>query len=224
MAVYKVKVVTGDVLEAGTRNFVYITLVGTRGESPRTTMSYKFRTGTVKEQTVKCQQDLGPILLVRLHKSRLFLDDAWFCNEVQVTAPDGTTYRFPCYQWLEGDTTQEFCEGKGSILAEDDPEVLKEQRRRELRARQDTYQWKHYADGWPRCLNVDSIFELDSNTKFSCTRAKSFTGLLIYEGAVNLLSGFLTRPESWRSLEEMRTIFSREQGRDIGACLTSPAP
>jgi len=41
--------------------------------------------------------------------------------------------------------------------------------------------WKNYAEGWPRCLSVDSIFDLDSNIQFSCTRAKSFKGLLIYQ-------------------------------------------
>ncbi|XP_015718532.1 hydroperoxide isomerase ALOXE3-like [Coturnix japonica] len=215
MATYKVKVVMGDTLEAQTRNSVYITLVGTRGESPQTTISYKFLPWTVKERTVKCEQDLGPIVLIRLTKTRLFLEDAWFCKEVQVTAPDGTTYRFPCYQWLEGTTTQEFREGTGKKMTDDDLEILKEHRRKELKARQKAYQWKNYAEGWPCCLNVDSIFDLDSNIEFSCTRTKSFTGLLIYQGATHLLSGFLARPTSWRSLDEMRSIFSRTKGRDI---------
>eukprot|EP00076_Gallus_gallus_P041252 XP_025006790.1 hydroperoxide isomerase ALOXE3 [Gallus gallus] len=225
MAAYKVKVATGDVLEAGTRNSIYITLVGTRGESPQKAMSYKFLPGKVKERTVKCEQDLGPLVLVRLTKTRLFLEDAWFCKEVHVTAPNGTTYHFPCHQWLEGITTQEFREGTGRThltstlpwkkMADDDLEVLKEHRRKELKARQDAYQWKNYAEGWPRCLSVDSIFDLDSNIQFSCTRAKSFKGLLIYQGTTHLLSGFLSRPNSWRSLDEMRSIFSRTKGRDI---------
>lgn len=62
---------------------------------------------------MKCEQDLGPLVLVRLTKTRLFLEDAWFCKEVHVTAPNGTTYHFPCHQWLEGITTQEFREGTG---------------------------------------------------------------------------------------------------------------
>lgn len=51
MAAYKVKVATGDVLEAGTRNSIYITLVGTRGESPQKAMSYKFLPGKVGMST-----------------------------------------------------------------------------------------------------------------------------------------------------------------------------
>lgn len=63
--------------------------------------------------SVRCGQDLGPIVLIRLHKKRLFLEDAWFCKDVRVTAPGGALYRFPCYQWLEGVTTVEVREGSG---------------------------------------------------------------------------------------------------------------
>lgn len=38
-------------------------------------------------------------------------------------------------------------------------------------------------------------------------------------GASHFLSGFLLRRTSWNSLDEMRTIFSRTQGRDVGGCL-----
>ncbi|KAM6993490.1 polyunsaturated fatty acid lipoxygenase ALOX8-like [Passerculus sandwichensis] len=168
--------------------------------------------------SVHCGQDLGPIVLIRLHKGQLFLEDAWFCKDVRVAAPDGTLYRFPCYQWLEGVTTVEVREGSGRThpkLVDDKLQILKEHRHRELAARQKAYRWKNFAQGWPRCLNVDSIFELDSNIQFSCIRANSFTGSLIFQEASHLLSGFLLRCSSWNSLDEMRTIFSRTQGRDI---------
>ncbi|NXX63707.1 LX12B protein, partial [Scopus umbretta] len=225
MAVYKVKVATGDILEAGTKNSISITLVGSRGESHRTTINYRFLPGTVsKDLTVHCEQDLGAIILIRLHKWRLFLEDAWFCKDVRVTAPDGTLYHFPCYQWLEGVTMMEFREGSGKKLVDDELEILKEHRRQELKARQEAYQWKTFTEGWPRCLNVASILELDSNIQFSCVRATNFNGILIFQGASHLLSGFLLRPTSWKSLDEMRSIFSRTRGRNIGGCLVCPAP
>ncbi|XP_069739140.1 LOW QUALITY PROTEIN: polyunsaturated fatty acid lipoxygenase ALOX15B [Phaenicophaeus curvirostris] len=215
MAVYKVTVATGDVREAGTNNSISITLVGTRGESQRTNISFLFLPGTERKLTVSCPRDLGPIVLVRLHKWRLFLEDAWFCKDVQVTAPDGTLYRFPCYQWLEGVTTLDVREGAGKKLLDDELELLREQRRQELKARQEAFQWKTFSEGWPRCLNVDSITELDSNAQFSCVRATNFNGLLIFQGATHLLSGFLLRRSSWKSLDEMRSIFSRTRGRNI---------
>ncbi|KAM6364572.1 hydroperoxide isomerase ALOXE3-like [Pluvialis apricaria] len=215
MVVYKVKVATGDILEAGTQNSICITLVGSQGESRKTTINGVLLPGTVQSLLVHCEQDLGTLLLVRLHKFRLFLEDAWFCTTVAVTAPDGTLSRFPCYQWLEGTTTVEIREGSGQKAADDKLEILKKHRQLELKARQEAYQWKNYADGWPRCLNVDSVFDLDSNVHFSCIREASFTGTLIFQGASQLLAGFLLRQTSWNSLDEMRSIFSRTQGKEI---------
>ncbi|XP_071418295.1 hydroperoxide isomerase ALOXE3-like [Pithys albifrons albifrons] len=215
MAVYKVTVATGDVAEAGTKNSISITLVGSRGESPRTTVSFFFLPGQEKTLSVACGQDLGPIVLIRLHKQRNFLEDSWFCKDVRVTAPNGTLYRFPCNKWLEDVTTVEVREGSGKKLVDDELQILKEHRRRELAARQEAFRWKNYAQGWPRCLNVDSVKELDSNIQFSSVRATNFAGSLILEGASHLLSGFLLRNTSWASLDDMRTIFSRTKGRDI---------
>ncbi|NWU17481.1 LOXE3 isomerase, partial [Cephalopterus ornatus] len=224
MASYKVTVATGDVAEAGTNNSISITLVGSQGKSRQTTVSLLFLPGQEKSLSVDCGQDLGPIVLIRLHKWRLFLEDAWFCKDVRVTAPDGTVYRFPCYQWLEGTTTVEVREGSGKKLVDDKLQILKEHRRQELAARQEAFRWKNFAQGWPHCLNVDSILELDSNTQFSCVRATDFTGSLILQGASHFLSGFLLKSTSWKSLDEMRTIFSRTQGRDIGGCLVCSPP
>ncbi|KAM9211650.1 hydroperoxide isomerase ALOXE3-like [Leptosomus discolor] len=215
MAVYKVKVATGDILKAGTNNSISITLVGSRGESQQATFKHWFLPGTEKDLTVRCEQDLGPIVLIRLHKWRIFLEDAWFCNDVRVTAPDGTLYRFPCYQWLEGVTTVEVREGSAKKLVDDELEILRDHRRQELKARQEAFQWKIFAEGWPRCLRVDSVQELDSNVQFSAMRASSFNGVAIFHAASQLLSGFLLRRSSWNSLDEMRSIFSRTRGRDI---------
>ncbi|NXR02179.1 LX12B protein, partial [Sagittarius serpentarius] len=225
MAVYKVKVATGDILKAGTKNSISITLVGSRGESRQTTIKHWFLPGSEKDLTVHCEQDLGPIVLIRLHKWRLFLEDAWFCKDVRVTAPDGTLYRFPCYLWLEGVITLEVREGSGrKKLVDDELEILKEHRRQELEARQEAYQWKIFAEGWPRCLNVDSVLDLDSNVQFSCVRATDFKGALIFQKTSHLLTGFLSKSTSWKSLDEMRSIFSRSKGREIGGCLVCPPP
>ncbi|KAM6225684.1 polyunsaturated fatty acid lipoxygenase ALOX15B-like [Spheniscus humboldti] len=231
MPVYKVTVATGDILKGGTNNSISITLVGSRGERCRTTINYWFLPGTgscpptpsrflptphqEKDMTMRCEQDLGRIVLIRLHKWRLFLEDAWVCRDIRVMGPDGTLYRFPCYQWLEGVTTAEVQEGSGKKLVDDELEILKQHRQHELKAQQEAYQWKSFIEVWPRCLNVGSILELDSNVQFSCVRATNFTGVLIFQGAFHLLAGFLLRPTFWKSLDDMRSIFSWTRGREI---------
>lgn len=54
-------------------------------------------------------QDVGPVLLLRVHKAPLLLSapvsavarDAWFCRWIQLSQPRGAPLLFPCYQWLE---------------------------------------------------------------------------------------------------------------------------
>uniref|UniRef100_A0A8B9P6Q3 Uncharacterized protein n=1 Tax=Apteryx owenii TaxID=8824 RepID=A0A8B9P6Q3_APTOW len=202
MATYKVTVTTGEVLEAGSSNSISITLVGSQGESSK---KWLF----AAEFTVRCERDLGPLVLVRLHKWRLFLEDAWFCQDVQVTAPGGRSYRFPCYQWLEDVTTLELREGAGKKPADDVLDILKEHRlgvargfpRRPPEVTQASpcspRRWKIFAEGWPRCLDVGSIHELQSDAKFSCERGSNFVGFLLFQHT------------SWKSLDEMRSIFSK---------------
>lgn len=66
-------------------------------------------------------RDVGPVLLLRVHKALLELPlplgpripDAWFCRWLQLTPPQGAPLRFPCYQWLEGAGTLVLQEGTG---------------------------------------------------------------------------------------------------------------
>lgn len=68
-----------------------------------------------------CPQDVGRVLLLRLHKTPPALprpfwplaSDAWFCRWVQLTPPRGAPLRFPCYQWLEDQGSLVLREGTG---------------------------------------------------------------------------------------------------------------
>uniref|UniRef100_A0A8C3FSJ8 PLAT domain-containing protein n=1 Tax=Chrysemys picta bellii TaxID=8478 RepID=A0A8C3FSJ8_CHRPI len=73
------------------------------------------RGSAVDEYQMPRAQCLGPIMLIRLHKEpySFFPSDSWLCNCVQVMSPEGDTYRFPCYQWIEGYRTVELQEGAG---------------------------------------------------------------------------------------------------------------
>uniref|UniRef100_A0A8C4YI09 Arachidonate lipoxygenase 3 n=1 Tax=Gopherus evgoodei TaxID=1825980 RepID=A0A8C4YI09_9SAUR len=106
MAVYKVQVATGRDSLAGTFDTISITLVGSHGESPKHVLDgfgFDFQPGSVT---------LGPILLIRLHKEpySFFPENMWYCNTVRVTSPEGNTYCFPCYRWIQGYCTVEWKE------------------------------------------------------------------------------------------------------------------
>ena len=69
----------------------------------------------VQKYKVRCSEELGELLLLRLHKERyaFFPQDSWYCSCICVTAPDGTLSHFPCYQWMEGYCTIELRPGTG---------------------------------------------------------------------------------------------------------------
>uniref|UniRef100_A0A8C0GYK8 Arachidonate lipoxygenase 3 n=1 Tax=Chelonoidis abingdonii TaxID=106734 RepID=A0A8C0GYK8_CHEAB len=57
-----------------------------------------------RERGAGDKRALGPILLIRLHKEpySFFPENMWYCNTVRVTSPEGNTYCFPCYRWIQG--------------------------------------------------------------------------------------------------------------------------
>lgn len=69
----------------------------------------------VDDYTVQCQQDLGDLIIVRLYKERysFFPKNPWYCNYVQVCAPNGRIYHFPAYQWMDGYETLALREATG---------------------------------------------------------------------------------------------------------------
>ena len=66
-------------------------------------------------------QDVGQVLLVRVHKAPPALSralaplagDAWFCRWLQLTPHGAAPLCFPCYQWLEGEGSLVLREGTG---------------------------------------------------------------------------------------------------------------
>lgn len=69
----------------------------------------------VDDYTVQCQQDLGELIIIRLHKEphSFLAKDPWYCNYVQICAPDCRVYHFPAYQWMDGYETLALREATG---------------------------------------------------------------------------------------------------------------
>ncbi|XP_053748877.1 arachidonate 12-lipoxygenase, 12R-type [Panthera pardus] len=161
MATYKVKVATGTDLLSGTMDSISLTIVGTQGESHKQLLNHfgrDFATGAVDEYTVRCQQDLGELIIIRLHKERhSFLPkNSWYCNYVQICAPGGRVYHFPAYQWMEGYETLALREATGKPTADDTLPILLEHRREEIRAKQDFYHWRVFVPGLPNYVHIPS--------------------------------------------------------------------
>nr|XP_012631185.1 arachidonate 15-lipoxygenase B [Microcebus murinus] len=218
MAEFRVRVSTGKACGAGTWDKVSVTIVGTQGESPPLPLDHlgkAFTAGSEEDFEVTLPQDVGRVLLLRVHKAPPALPrplgplapDAWFCRWFQLSPPRGAPLRFPCYQWLEGAGSLVLREGAAKVSWADHHPVLQQQRREELQARQEMYQWKTYIPGWPHCLDEVTVKDLDLNIKYSKAKNTNFY-LQGYSAFTELkIKGLLDRKGLWRSLKEMRSIF-----------------
>ncbi|XP_060112824.1 hydroperoxide isomerase ALOXE3-like [Heteronotia binoei] len=213
MATYKVQVATGNLTLAGTYSSISITLIGTRGKSHKQALNNRgrdFVPGAVDDYEMPCAKDLGALLMVQLHKEAylFFPKDSWLCDFVKVTTQQGTTYHFPSYQWLEGYGTLTLREGAAKTIADDSGNpLLLDHRKEELKSRQESYGWKDYAPGWPRCIDAKSTDDLDYNDKFTITKTTVF-GLRAAKSELELrLKGFSNQEGSWESLDDIGKVF-----------------
>ncbi|XP_053121059.1 hydroperoxide isomerase ALOXE3-like [Hemicordylus capensis] len=213
VAAYKVLVATGQFWASGTFDSISITLVGSKGESlkkPLNNTGKDFIPGAMDEYELQSDRELGTIMLIRLHKEPylFFPEDSWYCRFVELRTLQGESYRFPCYQWIEGYQSLELREGTGKLACDDEENLLLLRHRvEEVKARQDCYRWTEFAPGMPHCLAVESLEELDTNAKFSFTKFSTFILRSNLTKMEMMLKGFMNCQESWKKLEDIHKVF-----------------
>lgn len=196
-----------------------VSIVGTHGESPLVPLDHlgkEFSAGAEEDFEVTLPQDVGTVLMLRVHKAppevslplMSFRSDAWFCRWFELEWLPGAALHFPCYQWLEGAGELVLREGAAKVSWQDHHPTLQDQRQKELESRQKMYSWKTYIEGWPRCLDHETVKDLDLNIKYSAMKnAKLF--FKAHSAYTELkVKGLLDRTGLWRSLREMRRLFN----------------
>ncbi|XP_029310267.1 arachidonate 12-lipoxygenase, 12S-type [Cottoperca gobio] len=212
MEVYTVKVATGTSEYSGTNNYIFVTLVGEKGESERTLLDnpgLDFCRGAVDEYNVTSPSPLGTLLLVRLEKQRYWLEDNWFCRYVTVEPPGGDkVLTFPCYRWFIGDIKVEIRESTAKILRDDSSPQLLAHRKKELQDRQKTYRWGTWASGIPRCIDAKTEADLPQDERFDNEKRSDFEHSLHYALLELSLKKLAIRfGKSWCDLDDFKRIF-----------------
>lgn len=213
MEVYNVTVATGTSEYSGTNNYIFVTLVGEKGESERTILDnpgLDFCRGAVDQYKVTSPSPLGSLLLVRLEKQRYWVEDNWFCRYVTVELPgEDTVLTFPCYRWLIGDTKVEIREGTAKTLASDDSSPqLQAHRKTELQERQKTYRWVTWAPGIPKCIDAKTEADLPQDVRFDNEKRSDFEHSLHYALLELSLKKLAIRfGKSWNDLDDFKRIF-----------------
>ncbi|KAM8898448.1 arachidonate 12-lipoxygenase, 12S-type isoform 2-T2 [Spinachia spinachia] len=212
MEVYTVTVATGTSEYSGTNNYIFVTLVGEKGESERTLLDnpgLDFCRGAVDQYKVNSPMHLGTVLLVKLEKERYWLEDNWFCRYVTVEPPGGhVVMTFPCYRWLIGDIKVEIREGQAKMLRDDSLPQLLAHRKTELQDRQATYRWTTWAPGIPRCIDAKTEADLPQDVRFDNEKRSDFEHSLHYALLeLSLKKMAITFGKSWNDLDDFKRIF-----------------
>ncbi|XP_043539450.1 polyunsaturated fatty acid 5-lipoxygenase-like isoform X2 [Chiloscyllium plagiosum] len=215
MITYRVTVATGTTYYSGTNNYIYVTLIGEKGKSQRTSLDKwlqnNLERGSVDEYEVKSERDLGSIWWVQLEKVKFLVEDDWFCRYLTVCTPSGDILQFPCYRWMSEEDIIHVREGKAKRPCDDDkvPD-LKSHRQKELQNRQTLYRWKLWKPGVTKCIEADTETDLHPDVKFDDDRRSDFKhsfhvaiGELFLKKFVNMFG------DSWDSLESFQRIFWR---------------
>uniref|UniRef100_A0AAX7USN4 Uncharacterized protein n=1 Tax=Astatotilapia calliptera TaxID=8154 RepID=A0AAX7USN4_ASTCA len=184
---YEVTVFTGNLALASTFNNVYITLVGTDGESKRidlTSWKPSFFRGQVSHFIVSCPKSLGKLVMIKLDKQKRFLQDSWYPAKVEVKSPKNKTYHFPIYHWITDSEVYCFREGTGLwkcacliytvlglyiiFIETADTLVIRLSTHHSVIAIVPS--WDVYAQGIPHCIKGNSIQSLPYDVHFSLTK------------------------------------------------------
>ncbi|KAL7404318.1 hypothetical protein ABVT39_012981 [Epinephelus coioides] len=206
MANYEVTVNNDELAFAGTRNRVFIKLVGTDGESKRTWLHTYMGVLNIDKLPVKCPVSNGKLILIELDKQHFLVEDSWFPAKVVVKSPEGDTYNFPIYSWISDSEVHCFREGRALRDFEDYSRAI-QFREQELKQRDKEYRWHVYARGIPDCMKADSFFDLPADIRFSFTKDVEFVYTL-ESGLIELeLEGLVDSREKWHHVAAISQVF-----------------
>ncbi|XP_061667832.1 polyunsaturated fatty acid lipoxygenase ALOX8-like [Syngnathoides biaculeatus] len=211
MAEYGLTVTTGDAPPVGAFDNVYVTLLGTEGQSNRTRLTGGGAANgseKVVMSSVMSTFTLGCLLLVQLesdpmHESR---DQEWFCSTVVVTTPEDDDVFFPCYKWLSAGELVLLRGGRATKAFEDYYPQLREQRQNELAQQKSAYKWAKYADGMSHVLSVKDPNSLPAEVRFSFSKAKQFEYRMKFAKDELSEKGVLDTSARWENFESMKNV------------------
>ncbi|XP_062323301.1 hydroperoxide isomerase ALOXE3-like [Osmerus eperlanus] len=212
MVEYKVEVTTGEWVLSETSDYIYVTLIGTDGQSNRTNLDnygLDFQTGQTSSYSVTSTSSLGRPLLVKLEKEQfLYLpENEWFCSKIVVTTPEGDVILFPCYRWISRGEVVELRGGQATKVFEDELPLMVKHRRQEVELHKQLFKWAEYAKGVPYINSITDTLSLPSEVRFSFSKLGDF----IYTKSIALaelnLKGIASSTEHWKTFEDMKEVF-----------------
>lgn len=210
MAKYNVEVTTGNLDYSGTFDLIFVTLIGSDGESDPIQLNvFGVISGSIRTYTVEPKSSLGKVLLVKVTKTaENLLDDEWYCSKIVVKTPEGAEILFPCYRWISNGEVVQLRGGQALKVFEDDHHLLLEHRQKELAMKKKLYTWRTLAEGLMEINGFTDVSQIPSELQFSDSKKIEImsTKAIIYIQMT--LKGLIGSQENWESLDDMKRILS----------------
>ncbi|MEE6488054.1 hypothetical protein FKM82_015119 [Ascaphus truei] len=214
MPSYTITVATGSQWFAGTDDYIYFTLVGTKGCSEKNLLDKPlyndFERGSIDSYDVTASEDLGEIQLIKIEKHKYWYEDSWYCRHITVKTPAGDHLEFPCYRWITTDKEVVLREGKAKLAQHDITHIHKQHRLKELQERQKLYRWKEWHPGFPSSIDAHCHGDLPPDIQFDSEKGVDF--ILNYTKAMENLfvNSFMHMfQSSWSDFADFEKIFVR---------------
>ncbi|XP_012722835.2 hydroperoxide isomerase ALOXE3 [Fundulus heteroclitus] len=212
MAEYKLKVTTGDMKHAGTRDNIYIILFGAEGQSERAKLDNSgidFKAGKTRMYTVNTGSSLGKLLLVKVEKDPFFIfpEDEWYCSTIEVTTPEGDAVVFPCYRWISRGEFVELRGGKAMTVFEEEHSLLIEHRKKELELKKSSYRWEIADEKLPHSCHFKEISELPAEIRYSLSKSKEVQHTKRRIASELTFKGVAGSQKKWKDIDDMKKIF-----------------
>uniref|UniRef100_H2VCF5 Uncharacterized protein n=1 Tax=Takifugu rubripes TaxID=31033 RepID=H2VCF5_TAKRU len=180
MAKYHLEVTTGNQNYSGTFDQIFVTLIGSDGQSDKIQLNiFGIGRGSTWSHVFKTKFPLGKLLMLKVTKeARRLSDDEWYCSKIVVKTPEGEEILFPCYRWISNGELVELRGGRGLS--------------HNCVTTQSSY--------GPFLYVFWSVRILSPCFSSMCASFSSHTAMV--------LKGLLGSEENWESLEDMQRIFS----------------
>ncbi|XP_012709472.2 polyunsaturated fatty acid lipoxygenase ALOX15B [Fundulus heteroclitus] len=213
LVVYKVTVYTGDAAHASTFHNVYITLVGTGGQSESVELTSwlpSFHERSVKNCKVKCSKPLGELLVIILRKEHhiLFPNSPWFVAKVEVKSPMGDIYLFPIYKWITDCEEHYFREGSAVLFSQEKHDITKLCWTKDIVEQQRLYNWAEYKSGLPHIMEAETCSALPLDVRFYFTKELEMAYTAVKALVELKLVELAECKEKFRSIEDIQCLYS----------------
>ncbi|XP_066456712.1 polyunsaturated fatty acid 5-lipoxygenase [Eleutherodactylus coqui] len=214
MPSYTLTVTTGSQWFAGTDDYIYLTLIGSKGSSEKNLLDKPFyndfERGAIDSYDITISEDIGDIQLIKIEKYKYWYKDDWYCRHITVKTPIGDYLEFPCYRWINNDKEIILREGTAKLATQDVTQIHKQHRRKELEDRQKLYRWKEWHPGFPLSIDAHCHSDLPHDIQFDSEKGVDF--ILNYTKAMENLfvNSFMHMfQSSWSDFADFERIFVR---------------